>query len=309
MRSSASQLAGLLLLLSGCSDDQPFQPERSVRVELEALGLPEGAAAEYRILVEDTVAIAHGAVANGETDTVRISSSAPLDIRWQDARATVGDVDYVFAPAQREAGIEGSAADTTVVVLGSYALASGGFALTTPGLPVPTTALWRVWIGNDSLLAYGDLVAGAAIRRGDLPPGSVRLELDTAYVELGGVRHAYNPPLLEIPLSVSASLELLPVEAPYNLASVVLRVSASGLPAGTPAPWGFTTITSDYSVGGSTLAGTVQTVDLIPPGSYTAEWGEVIVDGVRYLANPSAPMTLQPRTEPYQIEGMYAPAP
>lgn len=312
MRPLAAGLAGVLLavLAAGCGGEQALQPERSLRLALQPDGLPGGASAEYRIFVQDTVPIAHGELANSETDTVRISSSTQVKVRWQDATATVEDVGYIFSPAEREAVVEEGDGDTTVAVPASYALASGGFALSTPGFPLEATASWWAYSAVDSLLATGSIHAGDAIRRGDLPPGSARLQLDTAFAELDGVRHAYTPPQHDIPLSVIASLDLVAIDAPYALTSVVVRMRPSGLPAGTGAPWGITTISGSYSVGALTTTGTVQTVDLIPPGSYTVDWGEVTVDGVTYLPDPaSRPVTLEPRIEPYEFEAVYAAAP
>jgi hypothetical protein len=84
----------------------------------------------------------------------------------------------------------------------------------------------------------------------------------------------------------------------------------SGLPAGTDAPWGITTLAGNYSVGGSALTDSIQTVDLIPPGSYTVDWGEVTVDGVRYLPDlGSTPVTLEPSIEPYEFDVVYTATP
>jgi len=309
MRATGSVL--LVLAAIGCSGDQSFEPERSVLVELQAEGLPEGAPAEYRILVQDTVPIAHGQVANGETDTVRVSSSSALKIRWQDARPELAGTEYVFAPAQGEVVIDAGREDTATSSLASYSLASGGFALTTPGIPAAAIASWLVWLGADSVLAYGRLDSEGVLRRGDLPPGSVRLQLDTAYLELDGVHHVYAPAQREFPLNVTADLDLLEIDAPYSLVSAAVRLTVAGLPAGTLVPWGMTLSASDYySVGGYAEAGTVQTLELIRPGGYTVVWEEVTVDGVRYLPNPAThSITLEPGIEPYELEGHYSAAP
>ena len=300
----------LALLATACGDDRLFDPGRSVRLAFGVTGLPDGASAEYRVFVQDTVAIAHGRIANSESDTVRISSTAALRVRWQDALVPVGEADYIFGPGQREVLLDESDTDTTVAVAGSYALASGGFILTAPGIPLQATSSWLVWSEEDSLLANGPLRPGEVVRRGDLPPGSARLQLDTALAEIDGVRHAYVPPQHDVPLSISSSLDLVAIDAPYALASGVVRLSPSGLPAGTRAPWGLNSIAGDYGVGGSTLTGTVQLEDLIRPGSYTVEWGEVTVDGVTYRPDPaSSPATLDPRLEPYEFAALYAPAP
>ena len=113
--------------------------------------LPDGAAAEYRVFVHDSIPVAHGRVTNLETDTVRVSSSLALKVQWQDALLPVGNAEYIFAPAEREQFIDESAADTTATLAASYALASGGFILSVPGLPMP--ARWLVWNMEDSVLA------------------------------------------------------------------------------------------------------------------------------------------------------------
>ena len=125
----------LAVLVGACGEDGSLQPGRSVRLQLTAAGLPDDASAEYRIFVQDTVSIAHGLVANGDTDTVRVSSNAALKVLWQDALNSIGDAPYTFRPGEGEVLIDESEADTTVDLSASYALASGGFILNTPGLP------------------------------------------------------------------------------------------------------------------------------------------------------------------------------
>jgi hypothetical protein len=307
MRAVAVPLA---LLAAGCGGERSFGPGRSVRLQFEVAGLPDGGSAEYRVFVGDTVAVAHGMVANGETDTVRISSTAALRVRWQDALVPVGQADYVFAPGRREVLIEEADRDTTVSVAGAYTLGSGGFILTAPGIPAHGSASWGVWSEDVNLVASGPLRSGEVVRRGDLPPGSMRLQLDTALVELDGVFHAYTPPELNVPLSISASLDLIPIDATYALASAVVRMSVSGLPAGTYAPWGLNTLAGDYGVGGSVLTDTTQTVDRVRPASYNVEWGEVTIDGVTYRPDPAIqPATLDPRIEPYEFAALYAAVP
>jgi len=300
----------LALLATACGDDRLFDPGRSVRLAFGVTGLPDGASAEYRVFVQDTVAIAHGRIANSESDTVRISSTAALRVRWQDALVPVGEADYIFGPGQREVLLDESDTDTTVAVAGSYALASGGFILNAPGVPLQASARWYAWNEDDSLVAVGPLRAGEVVRRGDLPPGNARLELDTVRVELNGLGHYYAAPQQVFPLSINASLDLIPVEAPYALASVVVRVSPSGLPAGTYAPWGMNSVAGEFGAGGRALTDDFQLAEGIRPGSYTFEWGEVTVDGVTYRPDPaSQPATLVPSLEPYEFEAVYAPAP
>jgi hypothetical protein len=298
----------LVALAAGCGDD-PLQPERSLSIELRAAGLPDGASAEYRIFVEDSVAIAHGLVANGETDTVRVGSSDAVKVRWQDARATVDQADYIFAPAEPETVIDQSDRDTSVALLGSYSLMSGGFVLTTTGIPVQSLAFWRAWSG-DAVVADGLLAPGAVLRRGDLPPGTDRLQLDTVLIVADGMHHAYASPQHEIPLSVIASLDLMEIDAPYALASVVLRMMPSGLPAAAVAPWALYVAGGGYSIGGGAETATAPLFELIPAGEYTLEWGEVTVDGLTYLPDPaSLPVTLDPRIEPYEFAVAYHSAP
>lgn len=117
----------LAVLVGACGEDGSLQPGRSVRLQLTAAGLPDDASAEYRIFVQDTVSIAHGLVANGDTDTVRVSSNAALKVLWQDALISIGDAPYTFRPGEGEVLIDESEADTTVDLSASYALASGGF--------------------------------------------------------------------------------------------------------------------------------------------------------------------------------------
>jgi hypothetical protein len=62
MRVNPLYLLILAALDAGCEDDL-LETERSLRVALQAVGLPEGVSAEYRIFVDDTVGIAHGEVA------------------------------------------------------------------------------------------------------------------------------------------------------------------------------------------------------------------------------------------------------
>ncbi|MGZ8398935.1 MAG: hypothetical protein ACXWWN_07855 [Gemmatimonadales bacterium] len=307
MRSVAVLVA---VLAAGCGGERPFDPGRSVRLELQVAGLPDGSSAEYRVFVQDTVAIAHGMVANGETDTVLISSSAALRVHWQDALLPVGEASYIFRPGEREVLVEESDSDTTVALATWYALASGGFILNAPGVPVQPWAEWRAWNQDDSVVAAGPLRAGEVVRRGDLPPGSTRLKLDTIQVELDGVLHAYAPPQQFVPLSITASLALIPVDAPYALVSAAVRVRASGLPAGTLAPWGMTTVAGDFSAGGQAEADTFQTAGLLRAGSYNLEWGEVTVEGVAYRPNPATqPATLEPSLVPYEFETVYAAVP
>jgi hypothetical protein len=300
----------LSLLTIGCGDEPPFSPARSVRLQFEVTGLPDGGSAEYRIFVQDTVPIAHGRVGNSESDTVRISSSAALRVRWQDARVRVGEADYIFGPAQREVLVDESETDTTMVMGGSYALASGGFILNAPGVPVQTWAYWQAWNEDDSVVAGGPLRAGEVVRRGDLPPGHTRLQLDTIQVELDGLFHDYAPPQRLVPLSISASLDLISVNAPYSLVSVAVRVSPSGLPPGTHAPWAISSSSENFGFSSSTLTDTVWTLDRIAPDTYTVEWGEVIVDGLTYRPDPATDSaTLTPSLEPYEFPALYAAVP
>jgi hypothetical protein len=307
MRTTAFLLG---LLATGCGDEQSFGPGRSVRLQLGVAGLPDGGSAEYRIFVQDTVAIAHGRVANSESDTVRISSSAALRVRWQDALLPVGEADYIFAPGEREVLIDESSRDTSAAVAGWYTLASGGFILTTPGVPLQMSAYWWARNADDIVVAGGPLRAGEVVRRGDLPPGSTRLQLDTILVELGGLFHEYAPPQHFIPLSISASLDLIPVNAPFSLVSAAVRVRPTGLPADTRAPWGLTTLAGDYSVGGQALTDSVHSVSPIPPGDYNMTWGDVTVAGVTYRPNPaSQPATLEPSLVPYEFAVLYTAVP
>jgi hypothetical protein len=302
-------VALLGLLAIGCGGES-FGPGRSVRLQLEVSGLPEGGSAEYQVFVQDSVGIAHGLVANGETDTVRISSESALRVRWQDALLPVGDASYIFRPGQPEVLIPESARDTTVALANWYALASGGFILNAPGVPVQPWAFWQAWNQDDSVVAGGFLRAGEVVRRGDLPPGSTRLQLDTIQVELDGVLHAYAPPQQFVPLTISTSLDLIPVDAPYALVSAAVRVRPSGLPAGTLAPWGMTTVAGDFSVGGQAEADTFQTAGLLRPGSYNLEWGDVTVDGVTYRPNPATqPATLEASLVPYEFATLYTAVP
>jgi hypothetical protein len=133
------------------------------------------------------------------------------------------------------------------------------------------------------------------------------LQLDTVLVISDGLHHAYAPAQHEIPLSVTASLDLMEIDAPYSLVSVALRIMPSGLPAGTFAPWGLNVAGGGYSVGGSAETATAQLSELIPPGEYTLEWGEVTVDGVTYSPDPATmTVTLDPRIEPYDFEVVYS---
>jgi hypothetical protein len=61
-----------------------------------------------------------------------------------------------------------------------------------------------------ALLAGGLLRSGEVVRRGDLPAGGARLELDTIQIEREGLYYEYAPPQHEVPLSVTASLDLSP---------------------------------------------------------------------------------------------------
>ena len=303
--------AGFLgLLAAGCGDARPFDPGRAIQIQFQVSGLPSNAAAGYRVFVQDTVPVAHGQVANTETDTVRISSSAGVRARWQDALVPVGQTDYNFAPGEREVLINESNTDTSLTVAGSYSLDSGGFILDAPGVPVQEWAFWQAWNEDDSVVAAGPLKAGEVVRRGDLPPGSTRLQLDTIQVELEGLLHAYAPPQQFVLLSITASLDLIPVDAPYALVTAAVRVRPSGLPAGTFAPWGITTVAGDFSAGGQAEANTFQTASLLRPGSYNLEWGDVTVDGVTYRANPATqPATLEASLVPYEFGTRYTAVP
>ncbi|HEY7637260.1 MAG TPA: hypothetical protein VH763_17035 [Gemmatimonadales bacterium] len=294
-----------LLMAAGCGSGQPFNPERSLRLALEASGLPDAASAEYRIFLQDSIGIAHGDVTHGETDTVRISSSDRLKVQWQDAPATISDANYVFAPSQRESLIEAGDEDTTVSAIGEYALASGGFVLTTPGIPAEATGFWRAVGEDSSVLAVGALKAGVPVRRGDLPPGTLRLQLDTAVIELDGVRHGYAPAKQEIPLNITATVDLIPIDAPYALSTAVLQLNPSGLPPGAGAPWGLN-IDNGTSYGGFAAADSATTLDLVAPGNYTLEWGEITVDGVTYLPDPAIQqVTLTPQIEAFEFGVTY----
>ena len=295
----------LAALTIGCGDD-PFEPERSVRLALEVQGLPAGAAAEYRVFVDDTIAVAHGELAGGEIDTVRISSSAPLKLQWQNALARVGEADFVFAAAQPDVRMDQGNRDTTVTLVGSYALASGGVILNGSGVPVHSPARWFVWGRDDSLLAYGNLRSDEVVRRGDIPPGSVRVQLDTIIVELDGLRHAYAPAQHEIPLNVAASLGLTTINALYALASAILDMRPTGLPPGALAPWGLNNAAGSYSLGGLAWTDSLNIVEFVEPTSYSLEWGEVTVDGTTYAPElASQPVILDPRIEPYVFEMVY----
>ena len=299
----------LLGLLAIACADESLGPRRSVRLQLEVAGLPDGAATEYRVFVHDSIPIAHGQVANLETDTVRVSSSLALKVQWQDALLPVGNAEYIFSPAQREQFLDESSADTNATLAASYALASGGFILSVPGLPMP--ARWLVWNMEDSVLAGDILQPGEVVRRGDLPPGLLRLQLDTLLVEIKrAYYHEYAPPHHEVLLNVSAGLDLIPVDAPYELISLVVRMSASGLPAGTSAPWRLTSASGSIGTGGMVSAGTVFIMDRLRPDTYTAEWDEVIVGGTTYRPNlASQTATLEPRLEPYELSAVYSAAP
>jgi hypothetical protein len=299
----------LAVLAGGCGNDRPLGPRPSMILELESTGLPDGSAAEYRIFIQDTVAIAHGEVASRETDTVRVGSSDPVTVRWLDTRVPIAEVEYVFGPAEPQTIVEAPDGDTTVALLASYALASGGFVLTTPGIPAEATASWRAWSG-DSVTASGPLSSSVAVRRGDLRAAFARLQLDTAYIERDGVPYGYAPPQSNIPLIVPASLELIAVDAPYALATSAARLSPSGLPPGTVAICRITAVSGRHGVIGWTLTGTVQTVGLIQPGSYVVTWDEATVDGVTYRPDPaSIPATLEPRIEPYEFGVVYTAEP
>jgi hypothetical protein len=297
----------LFALATGCGD-QPFQPDRSLRLALQASGLLDGGSAEYRIFVEDTVAVAHGQVSEGETDTVRISSSEAVRVSWQDAPLTLDSATYIFAPLVRDTVIDQSDRDTTVTLPNSYQLASGGFVLTAPGIPAQAAATWQVW-SNDTSVAGGNLRAGEVLRRGDMPLGNARLQLDTVVVEIGGVHHAYAPPERDTPLSISPTLDLIPVEAPYALSSVPVRLGPSGLPAETLAPW-VLQLSGSFDITGSAPTGSLELVELVPAGSYTLQWGEVTVDGTTYRPDPaSQTVALDPQIEPYDFQVTYSAAP
>jgi hypothetical protein len=299
----------LLGLFAVACADESLGPRRSVRLQLEVAGLPDGASAEYRVFVHDSTPIAHGRVANLETDTVRVSSSLGLKVRWQDALLPVGDAEYIFAPSAREQFIEESAADTTATLATSYALVSGGFILSVPGLPMP--ARWLVWNMEDSVLAGDILQPGEVVRRGDLPPGLLRLQLDTVLVETEGLYyHEFAPPQHEVLLNVSASLDLIAIEAPYAPASAIVHVGASGLPAGTSARWRMYSMSGSFGTEGTVLTGTAATVDRLRQGTYSIEWDEVTVDGITYRPNPtSQTATLESRLEPYEFSAVYSAAP
>jgi hypothetical protein len=293
----------------GCGGES-FESERALHIALEVGGLPEDASAGYAIFLADTVAIAHGAVGSDESDTVRVRTSAAVTVRWQDARATITDAEYVFHAAEPETVIGESHADTTAIIHASYSLASGGFALATPGIPAGATGFWSVRSDDLNEIAGGQLSSGQAIRRGDLPPGSARLQLDTAFLELDGVRHAYTPPQLDFPLSVTVSFDLTGIDAPYLLASVAIRTSASGLPAGSYAAFDLNATDGSYGVSSGASADSALTLDLIPPGSYTMHWNEVTANGTTYLPDPeSQPATLTPNLEPYDFAVTYTPVP
>jgi hypothetical protein len=300
-------LLGLLAI--GCGEES-IGPNRSVELHLQVAGLPDGAAAEYGVFVQDSVPIAHGRVANNETDTVRISSSAALRVQWQDALVPIEEAPYIFGPSQREVLVDESNTDTTVALAASYALTSGGFILTTPGVPLQPFAYWQARNEHDSVVAVGLLRPGEVVRRGDLPPGNTRLQLDTILVELGGLLHDYAPPRRSVPLIISASLDLIPVNAPYSLVSVAVRLSPSGLPAGTHAPWTMSSSAGNPGFSSSTPTDTVWTLERMAPATYTVQWGEVIVDGFTYRPEPTTKsVTLTPSLEPYEFAAVYATTP
>jgi hypothetical protein len=57
-------------------------------------------------------------------------------------------------------------------------------------------------------------------------------------------------------------------------------------------------------------ADTVRTGDRLRAGSYTVEWGEVVLDGVTYRPDPASTLvTLEPSLEPYKFENLYSPIP
>jgi hypothetical protein len=281
-----------------------------MRIALESTGLPDGSSAAYRIFIQDTVAIARGEVAAGETDTVRLASSEPVTVDWQDALVAISDVEYVFGPAERRTAVDVVDSDTTVAVLGSYSLASGGIVLAISGVPGGATGEWWIWRG-DSVLARGPLTQGMTVRRGDIPAGFARLQLDTAYVELDGVPHGYAPPRRDVSLIIEADLDLVAVDAPYALATAVARLRPSGLPAGTVAVCRLTAVTGDHGVIAFTTTGTVNLAPLIRPATYIVSWDPATVDGITYLPDPAGmpPITLEPRIEPYEFAAVYSPEP
>jgi hypothetical protein len=299
----------LAILVAACGDDGSLQPGRSVRLHLGVAGLPEEASAEYRIFVRDSVTIAHGLVANGEIDTVRVSSNAALKVQWRDALIPIADAPYTFRPGEGEVLIDESERDTTLELSASYTLASGGFILSTPGLPVQAPWIVRSLDGNE--VASGWLLPGETLRRGDLLPGLARLELDTVEVEAAGrIFHYYAPPHTLLPLNVTTSLDLPVIEAPYTVVTVVVRVSQTGLPPGSRAPWVLSTSSGSIGIPFSSPSDSAVTFDRFPPGSYIAEWSDVTVDGVTYRPEPATlSATLEPRVEAYDFTTVYAAAP
>jgi hypothetical protein len=166
-------------------------------------------------------------------------------------------------------------------------------------------------VTEDGALLTNDFVTGSGVvRRGDLLPGPARLELDTFRVELAGIEHYYTPPQRDTPLNLTASLDLIPVHAPYAIASVVMRVSPSGLPPGTFAFWSISSSSGAIGFSDGAVTGSVRIFDLLPPDDYTIEWQEVTVDGITYRADPAMESaTLAPRVEPYEFVALYTAVP
>jgi hypothetical protein len=137
------------------------------------------------------------------------------------------------------------------------------------------------------------------------------LELDTVQVEAEDrVFHYYAPPHTLLPLNVTTSLDLPVIEAPYTVASVFVRVSLTGLPAGPSVSWTLSTTSGSIGTAGNSPTDSAVTLDRFPPGTYIAEWSEVTIDGVTYRPAPATQtVTLAPRVEPYDFSAVYSAAP
>jgi hypothetical protein len=265
-RPARALFAAAAFVFAACSGDGPSDPGQQRQygsLLVTITGLPTGALAGVTVTGPD-------GFSRTVTATTTLTQLAAGQYTVTASDVFHGGSTYTGAPSSQSYTVTAGASVTTPSV--SYALASGALSVTMAGLPQSANAI----IVISGPAGYSRTLAGATNITG-LKPGQYSVE--AREVQLTYARYAGTPGTQLVDVTISATPALAHVV--YALASGILRIDISGLPAGAAASVNVT------GPGGYSRTLTEETVlDNLTPGTYQLA-AQHVVSGSLFTPAPT----------------------
>ena len=254
-------------------------------------GVPAPRAARWELQTPEGQVLLAGEVAAGDTAVRTGLPAGTYWVRWPEVRASLAQGTHSYGADVERVAITVPDAATPVDAFARFALTSGTVRLAVDGVPAGVPVHWRLAAPEpDAGFAIEGLATAGVPAFATWYAGDYAVEWGSLLVRVDDLGHTLMPVVGRMPVTVPRSLEPVTVTARYEIATGVVRLTATGLPAGRVARFELhhadATIAPEFegeAVGFAFFAGTVGSGETVVksnlrPGRWTLRWFDVVSD-------------------------------